>query len=159
MILTALKRITRTGFINFWRNGFLSFAAIVVITLSLCSFGGLIFASAFARSLLAEVKDKVDINVYFTLDAGESDIMALQKDINVLPQVASTSYVSRDQALVSFKTRWNDNALIMQGLDEIGTNPFPASLNIKAKDPGQYGSIASFLNNIQPFQQPWEHRS
>ena len=153
MILTALKRITRTGFINFWRNGFLSFAAIVVITLSLCSFGGLIFASAFARSLLAEVKDKVDINVYFTLDAGESDIMALQKDINVLPQVASTSYVSRDQALASFKTRWNDNALIMQGLDEIGTNPFPASLNIKAKDPGQYGSIASFLNNKNPTDQ------
>lgn len=150
MIFTKIKRITRTGFINFWRNGFLSFAAIVVITLSLCSFGGLIFASAFARSLLAEVKDKVDINVYFTLDAGESDILALQKDINVLSQVASTTYISRDQALASFKERWQNNALIMQGLEEIGTNPFPASINIKAKDPGQYGSIASFLKDKGP---------
>ncbi len=150
MIITKLKRITRTGFINFWRNGFLSFAAIVVITLSLSSLGGLIFASAFARSMLAEVKDKVDINVYFTLSAQESDILSLQKDINILPQVASTSYVSSVQALADFKTRWQDNALIMQGLDEIGTNPFPASLNIKAKDPGQYGSIASFLDNKNP---------
>ena len=150
MIFTAFKRIARTGFINFWRNGFLSFAAIVVITLSLCSFGGLIFASAFARSMLAEVKDKVDINVYFTLNAQESDILALQKDINVLPQVASTSYISSDQALTDFKTRWQDNTLIMQGLDEIGSNPFPASLNVKAKDPGQYGSIASFLQNKNP---------
>ena len=152
-MLTALKRITRTGFINFWRNGFLSFASIVVITLSLCSFGGLIFGSAFARSLLVEVKDKVDINVYFTLDAQESDILALQKDINILPQVADTSYISRDQALASFKDRWQDNTLIMQGLDEIGSNPFPASLNIKAKDPGQYGSIASFLQNKNPTDQ------
>ncbi len=150
MIITKLKRITRTGFINFWRNGFLSFAAIVVITLSLSSLGGLIFASAFARSMLSEVKDKVDINVYFTLSAQEPDILSLQKDINILPQVASTSYVSSDQALVGFKMRWRDNTLIMQGLDEIGTNPFPASLNIKAKDPGQYGSIASFLDNKNP---------
>jgi len=150
MIFTAFKRIARTGFINFWRNGFLSFAAIVVITLSLCAFGGLIFSTAFTRSLLAEVKDKVDINVYFTLTAQESDILALQKDINTLPQVASTSYVSSDQALTDFKARWQNNTLIMQGLDEIGSNPFPASLNIKAKDPGQYGSIATFLDNKNP---------
>ncbi|MEI6396634.1 MAG: permease-like cell division protein FtsX [Candidatus Taylorbacteria bacterium] len=150
MIFTAFKRIARTGFVNFWRNGFLSFAAIVVITLSLCAFGGLILSTAFARSLLIEVKNKVDVNVYFTLNTRESDILALQKDINILPQVASTSYISSEQALTSFKTRWQDNTLIMQGLDEIGTNPFPASLNIRAKDPGQYGSIATFLQNKNP---------
>jgi cell division transport system permease protein len=150
MIFTSFKRIARTGFINFWRNGFLSFAAIVVITLSLCTFGALIFASAFGRTLLTEVKNKVDINVYFTLDAQESDILALQKDIDSLAQVTKTEYVSRDQALSDFKDRWKDNTLIMQGLDEIGTNPFPASINIKAKDPGQYGNIAAYLKGKNP---------
>lgn len=38
----------------------------------------------------------------------------------------------------------------MQGLTEVGGNPFPAALNIKAKDPGQYGSIATFLQNKNP---------
>src|SRR5579864_7889446 len=114
MVLTTLKRITRTGFISFWRNGFLSFAAIVVITLSLCAFGVIIFTGAFGRTLIQDVKDKVDINVYFTLAAQESDILAFQKDINALPEVASTSYVSRDQALAAFKDKWQDNALIMQ---------------------------------------------
>ena len=150
MLFTTFKRITRTGFVNFWRNSFLSFAAIVVITLSLCAFGGLIFAGAFGRSLLADVKEKVDINVYFALTAPESDILALKKDISVLPEVLGTAYISRDQALDLFKTKWQNNALIMQGLDEIGVNPFPASLNIKAKDPGQYGSIANYLESKNP---------
>jgi cell division transport system permease protein len=150
MVFTTLKRITRTGFVNFWRNGFLSFAAIVVITLSLCAFGMIIFTGAFGRALIADVKDKVDINVYFALSADGSDILSLQKDVNALPEVASTTYISRDQALASFRTKWQDNALIMQGLDEIGSNPFPASLNVKAKDPGQYGSIATFLSNKNP---------
>lgn len=150
MLFTTFKRITRTGFVNFWRNSFLSFAAIVVITLSLCALGGMIFAGAFGRSLLADVKEKVDINVYFTLTAPESEILLLKKDLSVLPEVSSTTYVSRDQVLASFKDKWKNNALIMQGLDEIGSNPFPASLNIKAQDPGQYGSISNYLESKNP---------
>ena len=150
MILTTFKRIARTGFVNFWRNGFLSFAAIVVITLSLSAFGLIIFTGAFGRTLIADVKGKVDINVYFTLTAPEADIISLQKEVSKLPEVASTSYISRDAALASFKDKWQDNALIMQGLDEIGDNPFPASLNIKAHEPGQYGNIANFIENKNP---------
>jgi cell division transport system permease protein len=150
MIFTTFRRITRTGFVNFWRNGFLSFAAVVVITLSLCSFGALIFAGAAGRATIADVKDKVDINVYFTLDAPEQDILSLKKDIEHLAEVSRVEYVSRDVALTQFKAKWQDNALIMQGLDEIGSNPFPASLNIKAKDPGQYVSIVNFLENKPP---------
>ena len=150
MVFTTFKRIARTGFVNFWRNGFLSFAAIVVITLSLLALGGLIFAGAFGRALIQDVKDQVDINVYFALTAQESDILALQKSVNALPEVASTAYVSRDQALTAFQTKWQNNALIMQGLVELDSNPFPASLNVKAKDPGEYGGIADYLNNKSP---------
>ncbi|MFA6295604.1 MAG: permease-like cell division protein FtsX [Candidatus Paceibacterota bacterium] len=150
MFLTTLKRIIRTGFVNFWRNGFLSFAAIVVITLALCTFGAVIFTGAFGRALIEDVKEKVDINVYFSLSAEEFDILSLQKDVNALAEVSSTTYTSRTEALEIFKAKWQDNALIMQGLEEIGTNPFPASLNIKAKNPGQYGGIATFLQNKNP---------
>ncbi|MDO8430704.1 MAG: permease-like cell division protein FtsX [Candidatus Taylorbacteria bacterium] len=146
MIFTNFKRIIRTGFINFWRNGFLSFSAVIVITLSLSVFGALIFGSAFSRALIKEVKNKVDINVYFTLGAQESDIFALRKTIEALPEVDKVEYISRDQALTDFKNKWKDNALILQGLEEIGSNPFPAVLNIKAKEPSQYAGIASFLD-------------
>jgi cell division transport system permease protein len=150
MIFTTFRRIARTGFVSFWRNGFLSFAAIVVITLSLLALGGLIFAGAFGRSLLEQVKSQVDINVYFSLTAPESDILALQKEVNTLAEVSKTSYVSRDQALADFQAKWKDNTLIMQGLQELDSNPFPASLNIKAKDPGQYGGISRYLENKNP---------
>ncbi len=147
MIFTYFKRIIRTGFVNFWRNGFLSFSAIIVLTLSLTAFGFLIFGSAFGNTLIQEVKNKVDINVYFTLNADEPSILELKKTIEKLPEVASAEYISRDQALNNFKTKWKDNTLIMQGLTEVGDNPFPAVLNIKAKEPSQYAGIASFLDS------------
>jgi cell division transport system permease protein len=121
-----------------------------VITLSLLAFGLMMYASAFGHAMLSDVKDKVDINIYFTLDAGESDILALKKDIEKLPEVSKVEYISRDQTLSDFKERWKDNALIMQGLEEVGSNPFPATLNVKAKEPGQYAGIAQFLTNKNP---------
>lgn len=147
MIFTHFKRIVRTGFVNFWRNGFLSFSAIIVITLSLAVFGSLIFGSAFGRALLKEVKNKVDINVYFNLDAPETGVLGLKKIVEGLPEVEKVEYVSRAKALTDFKTKWKDNNLILQGLDEIGDNPFPAVLNIKAKEPSQYAGIAKFLDS------------
>lgn len=150
MIFTTFKRITKTGFVSFWRNGFLSFAAIIVITLSLLAFGGLIFAGAFGRSLLREVKNQVDITVYFALQAPDDEMADLVSSVAKLPEVATTTFYSRDQALTNFKNKWQSNALIMQGLAELGTNPFPASLNIKAREPGQYGGIADYLDKKNP---------
>ncbi len=147
MIFTYLKRIIKTGFINFWRTGFLSLAAIIILTLSLSAFGGLMFGSVFGRTLIEEVKNKVDINVYFTLTAEEAGILSLKKTIEQLPEVQGVEYVSRDQALSNFKDKWKDNTLILQGLDEIGDNPFPAVLNIKAKEPSQYAGITRFLDS------------
>ncbi len=147
MILTYFKRIIRTGFVNFWRNGFLSFAVVVILTLSLTAFGALIFGSAFGGTLIEEVKNKVDINVYFILNAQESDILDLKKTIEKLPEAEKVEYVSRTQALANFKEKWKDNTLILQGLVEIGDNPFPAVLNIKAKEPSQYAGIAGFLDS------------
>lgn len=152
-MLTYFKRIIRTGFINFWRNGFLSFSSVIVLTLSLTAFGFLIFGSAFGRTLIEEVKSKVDINVYFTLTADEPSILELKKTIEKLPEVDAVEYISRDKALTTFKDKWKDNTLILQGLAEVGDNPFPAVLNIKAKEPSQYAGIATFLGSKNSLSQ------
>ncbi len=147
MLWTKLKRVTRAGFIGFWRNGYLSFASIVVLTISLLVFGNLIFLNAISKTYLTQIKEKVDVNVYFSLAATESDIMNLKKALEVLPEVSRVEYVSRDQVLAAFKARHADDTLTLQGLEEIGDNPFPAELNIKAKEPSQYGSVAKFLES------------
>ncbi len=68
-MFTHIKRILKAGFIGFWRNSFLSFSSIVVFSLSLLVFGGLIFFNTLTDAFIAKVKDRVDVNIYFTLDA------------------------------------------------------------------------------------------
>ena len=146
-MFTNWKRIIKTGFVNFWRNGFLSLAAIIVLTLCLVSFGAIMFADVFGRAMIDQVKDKIDITVYFNQGATESDILALQQTVVKLPEVASTTYISSDQALANFQNQWQNNSLILQSLGEIGNNPFPAAMTIKAKEPSEYSGVSDFLTS------------
>src|SRR3989344_3591859 len=145
MFWVNVKRVWRAGLINFWRNGFVSVASILVMSITLFVVGSLVFNNALLQSSLDDLKNKVDINVYFITTASEEDILTFKKTIESFPEVALVGYVSRDEALVQFKARHEDDQLILQALDEVGENPLNASLNIKAKDPAQYGSVADFL--------------
>ena len=99
MLWTNTKRIVRTGFINFWRNGFVSLASIVVVTMSLVVFASLIFFNILMTEYVNQVKEKVDVNVYFTVSAPVEDILTLKRSLEGLPEVANVEYVSRDEAL------------------------------------------------------------
>ena len=141
-----LRRVIKEGVINFWRNGWVSLAAILVMVLSLFMIGSLMFSNVLLTSALSRIEDQVDIGVYFKKEATEDEILNAQAALLQLAQVKSASYISEDEALEKFRTRHATNALITQSLEELGENPLQASLNIKAKDPSQYEVIARFLD-------------
>jgi cell division transport system permease protein len=149
MFITKIKRTIRAGFISFWRNGYVSLASVLVMTVTLSVLTSIIFTGALLDSTLTSVKDKVDINVYFVKGANEEDIAVITKALRNLPQVSKADYVSSDVALEDFRQRHQDDELTLQALDELGTNPLGASLNIKASDPSQYESIVKFLNDTK----------
>src|SRR6185369_1199384 len=111
---------------------------VLIITVTLFTLGGIVFCGALLNSSLQEIKSKVDVNVYFVPTAKEADVLALQKKLQNLPEVADVVYVSREQALSNFKTKHANDETNLQALDELGDNPFGAILNIRAKETSQY---------------------
>jgi cell division transport system permease protein len=148
----TVKRIFRGGFLDFWRNGFVSFASVLMMVFTLFIIGLAIFTGVILSSTLQQFRDKADMNVYFTTDAPEDRILTLQKSVNALPEVASTQYISREDALANFRELHQNDQLTLQALDELGQNPLGAVLNVKAKDISQYASIANFLQKQEALQ-------
>lgn len=147
MFLTNLRRIARTGLMSFWRNGFVSLASVLVMIITLSVIGTIVFLNVLLDTSLTAIKDKVDVNVYFVTDAPEEDILAVKSSLEQLPEVASVTYTSREQALENFRVRHENDQLTLRALEELGANPLGAVLNIKAKEPSQYEGIATFLEN------------
>jgi cell division transport system permease protein len=143
------KRVARYGLTGFVRNGFVSLAAVLIMTITLFVVAGLMIAGAALNTTLTTLTEKVDVTVYFTTDATEQQITDVQTSLKALPEVSAVIYVNRDQALADFKARHANDQLTMQALEELGDNPLGASLEIRAKETSQYESIAKYLTAQQ----------
>ncbi len=139
------KRIIKSGFTNFTRNGIVSVASVLVVTITLSVIAGLIFTQAILHNSLNQIQDKVDVTIYFNTDAPEDKIQTLKSSIEKLAEVEKVDYISAAQALEDFRTRHQNDYLTLQALDELNDNPLGASINIKAKDTAQYESIVKLL--------------
>lgn len=147
MLWTNVKRVMRAGMVNVLRNSFVSLASIFVMTMTLIIIGSLMFMNALVGDFVSYVKDKVDVNVYFVTDATEPAILDLKSQLERIPEVLSVTYTTRDEAVAQFRARHEDDQLQLQALDELGDNPFGASLSVKAKSPSEYAGIAQYLQD------------
>jgi cell division transport system permease protein len=151
---TATRRVIRSGFVGFWRNAFVSIAAIFVMTVALFFVGSTMMLDKLLSVSLENIQDKVDINVYFVVDAEQDAIDALASSLRALPDVEEVTLTSREEALALFSERHKNDETIMQGLEELGDNPLGASLSVRAKETSQYEGISQFLNDKQAGEDP-----
>lgn len=147
MFFIKLKRIIVSGYRNFIRSGFTSIASIFIMTITLFFVTSLIFVQAALNSSLNDIKEKVDVTVYFISGADEESIQNIEATLKNLPEIKSITYTSKEQALFDFKERHSSDYLTLQALEELDDNPLGASLNIRARDPSQYESIAKYFES------------
>ena len=146
MRVTLFRRTITAGLRGFYRNRTVSLSSIFILTITLSIITSFYLFRAVFDYTLDQVREKVDVRVYFTVDATETQVTEIKAKLTGLTQVKSVVYTSREQALADFKNKHQGDQLTLQALDELGTNPFGASLSVVAKDTSQYEAIAQQLS-------------
>jgi cell division transport system permease protein len=141
------KRTILAGLRGFYRNRTVSLSSIFILTITLSIITSFYLFGAVFDYTLEQVKEKVDVRVYFTVNATEQQATDIKAKLLGLSDVKSVTYTSREQALEDFKKKHEGDQLTIQALDELGNNPFGASLSIIAKDTSRYEAIAAQLND------------
>lgn len=144
-----LWRTFKEGMVNFRRNGWLSFATISVLTLSLFIMSVAFLISIGARLVVESFEDRVNITVSFNPDVDESRIREMEGNLRRFREIESVEYVSREQALGQFLEQSGNDPEIRQAIEEIGENPLLASLIIRAKNQGDYEKISQVLSQSE----------
>jgi cell division transport system permease protein len=147
MKTTLTRRIVTAGLRGFYRNRTVSLSSIFILTITLSIITAFYLFHAIFTYTLDQVTQKVDVRIYFTTDASEEQIGDVKARLMGLPQVKSVTYTSREQALEEFRQKHMGDQLTLQALDELGVNPFGASLSVVAKDTSQYQAIAEQLTS------------
>lgn len=144
-MLITLKRIFKSGWLNFRRDGGIALATVFILFMAVFLVSGLFLLRDASQFLISNIQEKVDISVYFKESSAEEEVLQVGEEISKIPEVKEIEYVSKEMALETFIERYRDDSLLMEALIEVGVNPFLATLNIKAWEAGQYEKIAEFL--------------
>lgn len=141
MFLVTFSRIFKLALQNFWRNFWLSFVTVTIITLSLVSVSLLGALNIISQEAISRLDEKIDVSIYLKADLAEADIEIIKKQVESISGVKSVELIGADQALAKFKERHASNPLIAEALLEIGNNPLGSSLVVKAVSDASYQSI------------------
>jgi cell division transport system permease protein len=152
--MLSFFRIIRYGFQNFWRNGLLSIATTLVLTLTLFTISVFVAISLIAGAAVQSINSRIDVVVYFNDNVSEQNILNIKDNVKSLSSVRDVTYISKEDALNKWVASTEDQSL--KNDITADSNPLPRSLEIKIADPTKTQQVADYFN--QDSTKPLVHR-
>lgn len=136
----------KQAFRQIWRNKVMSIASMFSITAMLLILGLFFMLTVNVNMATEGIKDQFDtVEVYLLDETSSSQALKMEKNILAMEEVESVEFISKDDAMKSFKTRFGENSYLLDGLAE---NPLPNSLRVSLTDLEKGEMVAEVCRNM-----------
>lgn len=99
MKIRTLGRHLREGVKNVGRNGWMTVASIVSLSVTLLILGSILIIAFNLNHITTNVESGMELRVFLRLDATEEHVQDVEKAIETMPQVKETTFIPGDEAL------------------------------------------------------------
>ena len=147
MKIRTLRRHVREGVKNLGRNGWMSFASISAVTITLLILGVFLILAMNVNYFAQSVEKQVEIRVFLDVLATPENVKQVEENIKAIPEVSTVAFIPKDEGLKQFKESLGEKAYLFEGLEE--ENPLPDAFVVKTKDPKQTSAAAVKIKNLQ----------
>lgn len=127
-------RIFKSGFVNLFRNAWLTIAATAVMVVALTIISIAVVLNVTANNAIDVLARDLKASVYITDTATESEVQALKSEISALSFVDNVELITQTQAKSDLAGDFDNNADILQALALAGEDVLPSSLRITVND-------------------------
>lgn len=129
------------------RNGFMSFASISTVAVSLLVLGMFLLISLNTNNLAQHLESQVQISVYMQDSANAQDLKNTETKLKSIPGVVKVTPVTKVQAMERFKKRLGDQQ--KQLLASLGKdNPFPNSFDVQVASPDKIKTVSEPISKL-----------
>ena len=142
----TLKYLFKEGIIGLWRNRTMAFASAGTIVLCLLILGMSYSIGTNIDYMIEQIESKFGITAYIQDGISENSILSIENKIKTMPNVASITYISKDEALKTFSED-NEDASLFEMFKE--DNPLPASFEIIAIDIKNQGELVKSIEALE----------
>ncbi|GKV67546.1 cell division protein FtsX [Sporosarcina sp. NCCP-2716] len=140
----TLGRHFRESFKSLGRNGWMTFASISAVAVTLLLVGSFIVMMMNLNKMADNIENDVEIKVVADAAASDAAVKELQEKVESIDGVASVEYASREEELDKvIKQYGKELALYKQ------SNPLGDALYVKAADPHNTAEIAKEIDTYE----------
>jgi len=148
MKFSTILRHMREGALNIVRNGWMSFASISSIFVSLFILGVFLLLALNVNNLTEQIESQVEIRVFLALETDQAKIDELSKAIGGLPEVSKIEFVSKADGLDLMREYFGEaGAGLFDGYTD-ENNPLPDSFTVEVVNPEEIGFVAKKITAI-----------
>jgi len=133
---------------NIRLNLLMSITAITTTFICILVLGVGLLVSSHVEGVIGSVREDVSVEAFFPPGATQQKIDEVRTSVESYPEVSSVNYVSKAEALESFKQTFADKPELYQGIDP---DVLPASLQIQLDDPAAADQVAQRLREDHGF--------
>jgi cell division transport system permease protein len=133
---------------NIRLNLLMSITAITTTFICILVLGVGLLVSSHVEGIIGSVREDVSVEAFFPQDASQEEIDRVRSAVDTYPEVASVNYVSKEEALSSFKETFADKPELYEDLDP---GVLPASLQLQLEDPAMADEVAQRLQEEHGF--------
>lgn len=148
MKLRTILRHLREGAKNIIRNGWMSFASMSSIFISLFILGMFLLLAMNVNQMAAQIESQVQIRVFLQLNVDKAKMTELQNKIGNLTEVSKVTFVSKAEGLELLRKNLGDeNKDLLDGYEK-EKNPLPDSFTVEVYDPQSIEAAAKQIEAI-----------
>lgn len=153
MKFSTLARHFREGFRSLIRNGWMTFASVGAIAISLLILGIFLLLALNVNYIASQIESDVEIRVFLEVNTPETQVELLQNAIGRVGNVKKVTFVSKEEGLELLREKLGtENRGVLEGLDQ--ENPLPDSFTIEVIDPLQVAQVAAEINALNAGREP-----
>lgn len=154
MKISTFGRHIREGGRSLVRNGWMTFASVSAISISLFILGVFLLLAVNVDHMSKQVESKVEIKVFLDVDISQENIAKLRSDIEQISGVAQVEFVSKDEGLALMRERMGESGKqYLEGMDG-ENNPLNDAFTVTAKDPRDVETVSGQISALNDGKSP-----
>jgi cell division transport system permease protein len=138
------RRVLRFGIQNYLRNGWLSIAATLMMTMTLFVVSVFMLQTYVIKKTTLSIQEKLDMAIYLTDTPSEEEVATFLNEIKAYPEVKEVTYLNKDLVILEWNKLHVDEKIKNQVNAE--NNPLPRTVKLKAHNPESLDAVADKIN-------------
>lgn len=147
MKLRTIGRHVRESFKSIWRNGWMTFASVGAVTVTLLLVGVFYVILMNLNEVANSIEEDVTIKVLIDTTATPEQQQALEKELKSMPEIKSVVFSSKDNELNQLVDSFGQQGEILKLYEQ--ENPLNDAFLVKAVDPETTKQVAKKIEKLE----------